>query len=85
VVGEVSESEGVAAQCFQAAVDCFGGAVGGVVVEERKDVVAAPSNAASWAISSSPAGTRRIDSITAARVRFPRRRFGSAEAAMIFW
>ena len=40
-MGEVSESEGVAAQGFQASVDGFGGPVGGVVVEERQDVGAA--------------------------------------------
>jgi hypothetical protein len=40
-VGEVAESEGVAAQRFQPAVDRFGGAVGGVVVEERQNVGAA--------------------------------------------
>jgi hypothetical protein len=46
-VGEVAESEGVAAQGFQSSVDGFGGAVGGVVVEEREDVVAAaPQGAA---------------------------------------
>jgi hypothetical protein len=36
---EVSESERVAAQGFQAAVDGFGRPVGGVVVKERQDVV----------------------------------------------
>jgi hypothetical protein len=40
-VGEVAEAEGVAAQRFQAAVDGFGGAVGGVVVEEGQDIRAA--------------------------------------------
>ncbi len=43
VVDEVSESKGVAAQGFQAAVDGFGGSVGGVVIEERQDVVASAS------------------------------------------
>ena len=41
-MGEVSESEGVASQGFQAAVDGFGGSVGGVVLEERQHVGAAP-------------------------------------------
>ena len=40
-MGQISESERVAAQGFQAAVDRFGGSVGGVVVEERQHVVAA--------------------------------------------
>ena len=40
-MGEVSESEGVAAQGFQAAVDGFGGAVGGVVVEVGQHIGAA--------------------------------------------
>ena len=42
VAGEVSESQGDAAQVFQAAVDCFGGAVGGTgVVEVGQDILAA--------------------------------------------
>jgi hypothetical protein len=45
-VGEVAEAEGVAAQRFQAAVDGFGGSVGGVLVEERQDVIAAPPQGA---------------------------------------
>ena len=40
-MGEVAESEGVSAQGFQAAVDGFGGAVGGVVVEVGQHVGAA--------------------------------------------
>ena len=40
-MGEVAESEYVAAQCFEMPVDGFGGVVGGVVVEEGQDVVAA--------------------------------------------
>jgi hypothetical protein len=85
-VGEVAESEGVAAQGFQAPVDGFGGAVGGVVVEEgrissrRRDKVRP-----SWAISSNPAGTpRRMEAISLVIAFLPRGRFGSAEAAMIF-
>jgi hypothetical protein len=47
VVGEVSESERVAAQGFQSAVDRLGGSVGGVVVKEGQDVGAAsPQGAA---------------------------------------
>jgi len=45
-VGEVSESEGVAAECFQAAVDGLGRAVGGVVVEVGQYVGAAPPQGA---------------------------------------
>ena len=41
-MGEVAESEGVAAEGFQPSVDGFGGAVGGVVVEVGQDVVTAP-------------------------------------------
>jgi len=46
-VGQIPESKGVAAQGFEAAVDGFGGAVGGVVVEVGQYVgVAAPQGAA---------------------------------------
>lgn len=46
-MGEVSESESVAAQSFWHSVDGFGGSVGGVVIEERQYVVAAaPQGAA---------------------------------------
>ena len=45
--GEVYESEGVAAQGFQAAVDGFGGSVGSVVIEVGQYVgVAAPQGTA---------------------------------------
>jgi hypothetical protein len=40
-MGEVSESEGVSAECFQASVDGLGGAVGAVVVELGQHVGAA--------------------------------------------
>src|SRR6185436_20630880 len=47
VVGEVAESQGVAAEGFEAAVDGFGGSVGGVVVEVGQHVGAAPMQGAS--------------------------------------
>ena len=40
-VGEVTESKGVPAECFESAVYGLGGAVGGMVVKERQDVGAA--------------------------------------------
>ena len=42
VVGEVSESQGDAAQVLEASVDCFGGAVGGAGVVEVGQDVGAP-------------------------------------------
>ena len=46
-MGEVAESEGVCAQCFEASVAGFAGSIGGVAVEEGEDVIAsAPQGAA---------------------------------------
>jgi hypothetical protein len=72
-VGELAESEGVSAEGFEASVDGFGGSVGGVVVEERHDVIAAaPQGAAELGDLVEPAATpRRIESITAVIARFP--------------
>jgi len=49
VLGEVAEAEGVSTEGFEAAVDRFGGAVGGVVIEEGQDVGgSAPQGAAEF-------------------------------------
>ena len=79
-MGEVSESEGVAAQGFQSPVDRFGGPVGGVVVKEGQDVgSASPQGAAELDDLLQPAGTpRRRESINLVIARLPRRRLGSA-------
>ena len=67
-MGEVAESEGVSAKGFEAPVNGFGRAVGGVVVEVGR--AAAVQGAAELGLSSNPAGRprRRASMMAASQV-----------------
>ena len=74
-MGEIAESQGVAAQCFQSAVDGFGRPVGGVVIEEGQDVcAAAPQGAAQLCQFLEHGRLRRSESMVAVIMVLPRRR-----------